>query len=53
MLGQKLPHEARFFKADLGGTTAIIMTQVATEYAKATEAGFALALDTLRYSGKR
>lgn len=50
MLGQKLPHEARFFKASLGGTTAIIMTQVADESAKAVEPGFTMALDTLRYS---
>ncbi len=51
LLGQKLPHEARFFKANLGETTAIIMTQVADESAKAVEPGFALALDTLRYRG--
>lgn len=49
--GQKLPHEARFFKANLGETTAIIMTQVADESAKAVEPGFALALDTLRHRG--
>ena len=54
MLGQNLPHEARFFKAALDGTTAIIMTQVADEDAKAAEPGFAMALDTLRYhAGKR
>lgn len=54
MLGQNLPHEARFFKAALDGTTAIIMTQVADEDAKTAEPGFALALDTLRYhAGKR
>ncbi len=54
MLGQKLPHEARFFKANLGETTAIIMTQVADESAKAVEPGFSMALDTLRYgSGKK
>lgn len=41
MLGQNLPHEARFFKAALDGTTAIIMTQVADEDAKAAEPGFA------------
>ncbi|MFN9472369.1 hypothetical protein [Acidovorax sp.] len=50
LLGQKLPHEARFFKANLGGTTAIVMTQVAEEYAKATEPGFTLVLKSLRYS---
>ena len=49
--GLKLPHEARFFKANLGETTAIIMTQVADESAKAVEPGFALAIDTLRYRG--
>lgn len=49
MLGQKLPHEPRFFKANLGGTTVIVMTQVADEHAAAAEAGFAMALDTLRY----
>lgn len=49
MLGQNLPHEARFFKAALDGTTAIIMTQVADEDAKGAEPGFAMALDTLRY----
>lgn len=53
MLGQKLPHEARFFKANLGETTTIIMTQVADESAKAVEPGFSMALDTLRYSGAR
>ena len=53
LLGEKLPHEARFFKAELGGTTAIIMTQVAEEYAKATEPGFALVLGSLRYGGGR
>lgn len=55
LLGQKLPHEARFFKAPLEGTTAIIMTQVADESAKAVEPGFTMALETLRYrgSGKR
>ncbi|MDZ7862974.1 hypothetical protein [Acidovorax sp.] len=55
LLGQKLPHEARFFKAPLEGTTAIIMTQVADESAKAVEPGFTMALDTLRYrsTGKR
>lgn len=53
MLGQNLPHEARFFKADLGGTTVIIMTQVADEDAKAVEPGFTMALDSLRYSGSK
>lgn len=54
MLGQNLPHEARFFKAALDGTTAIIMTQVADEDAKVAEPGFAMALSTLRYQpGKR
>lgn len=54
MLGQNLPHEARFFKAALDGTTAILMTQVADEDAKAAEPGFAMALSTLRYqAGKR
>lgn len=53
LLGQKLPHEARFFKANLGGTTAIVMTQVAEEYAKATESGFALVLGTLRYGADK
>lgn len=51
LLGQKLPHEARFFKAPLEGTTAIIMTQVADESAKAVEPGFTMALETLRYRG--
>ncbi len=50
MLGQNLPHEARFFKAALDGTTVIIMTQVGDEDAKAAEPGFAIALGTLRYS---
>ncbi|WP_298209033.1 hypothetical protein [Acidovorax sp.] len=49
MLGQNLPHEARFFKANLGETTVIVMTQVAEEDAKAAEPGFVMALDTLRY----
>ena len=54
LLGQDLPHEARFFKAALGGTTVIVMTQVATEHSSAAEAGFVMALGTLRYSaGKR
>ena len=54
MLGQNLPHEARFFKAALDGTTVIIMTQVGDEDAKAAEPGFAMALGTLRFSaGKR
>ena len=54
MLGHKLPHEARFFKAALDGTTVIVMTQVADEHAAAAEAGFAMALETLRYQpGKR
>lgn len=54
MLGQNLPHEARFFKAALDGTTVIIMTQVGDEDAKAAEPGFAMALSTLRFSaGKR
>ncbi len=53
MLGQNLPHEARFFKAALEGTTAIIMTQVADEDAKAAEPGFAMALDTLRYTAAK
>lgn len=54
ILGQNLPHEARFFKAALDGTTVIIMTQVADEDAKAAEPGFDMALNTLRYNaGKR
>ncbi|CAN7595936.1 hypothetical protein ASF11_18870 [Acidovorax sp. Leaf76] len=53
LLGQDLPHEARFFKATLGGTTVIIMTQVADENARAAEPGFAMALGTLRYSGSK
>lgn len=54
MLGQRLPHEARFFKASLGETTVIAMTQVAEEYAKASEPGFAMVLSTLRYqAGQR
>jgi hypothetical protein len=53
VLDLKLPHEARFFKADLGTTTVIVMTQVADEYAKATEPGFVLALKSLRYSAGR
>jgi hypothetical protein len=51
LMGQKLPHEARFFKVNLGETTAIAMTQVADEHAKAVEPGFVQALGTLRYSG--
>lgn len=57
MAGQDLPHEARFFKAALGATTVIVMTQVADESAKAAEPGFVMALDTLRFvttgTGKR
>lgn len=53
MQNMKLPHEARFFKADLGTTTVIVMTQVADEYAKATEPGFVLALKSLRYGAGR
>lgn len=53
MLGQNLPHEARFFKAALDGTTAIIMTQVADEDAKGAEPGFTMALDTLRYNAAK
>ncbi len=48
MLGQTLPHEARFFKASVGGTTVIIMTQVSDEDAQAVEPGFVMALETLR-----
>lgn len=51
--GLNLPHEARFFKANLGETTVIIMTQVAVEYAQRMEPGFVLALDTLRHRSKR
>ncbi|WP_298213214.1 hypothetical protein [Acidovorax sp.] len=51
LLGQNLPHEARFFKATLGETTVIVMTQVSDEDAKATEPGLVMALDTLRFSG--
>lgn len=51
--GQNLPHEARFFAANLGGTSAVIMTQVAVEYAQRTEPGFVMALDTLQYRAKR
>lgn len=50
LLGQNLPHEARFFKANLGETTVIVMTQVSDQDAKATEPGLVMALDTLRYS---
>lgn len=53
MLGQNLPHEARFFKAALDGTTVIIMTQVGDEDAKAAEPGFAMALGTLRFSASK
>lgn len=54
MLGQELPHEARFFKAGLTGTTVIVMTQAADENAKEAEPGFVMALGTLRYTaGKR
>lgn len=54
LLGQDLPHEARFFKAALAGTTVIVMTQVASEHASAVEPGFAMTLGSLRYSpGKR
>lgn len=51
--GQNLPHEARFFAANLGESSAVIMTQVAVEYAQRTEPGFVMALDTLRYRAKR
>ena len=51
MLGLHLPHEARFFKATLGDTTVIVMTQVADEDAQAAEPGFVMALGTLRYHG--
>jgi len=51
--GQDLPHEARFFKATLGDTTVIVMTQVADENAKAVEPGFVMALGTLRYGGSK
>lgn len=53
MLGQDLPHEAGFFKAAVGETTMIVMTQVADENAKAAEPGMAMVLDTLRYSGSK
>lgn len=51
MLGETLPHEARFFKASVGATTVIIMTQVSDEDAPAAEPGFVMALETLRVSG--
>lgn len=53
LLGQDLPHEARFFKAALAGTTVIVMTQVSDDSAKAAEPGFAMALGTLRYGAAK
>lgn len=53
LLGQDLPHEARFFKASLGDTTVIVMTQVADENAKAAEPALVMVLGRLRYSGSK
>lgn len=46
MLGQEVPHEARFFAVSNGRYKVIIMTQVASEHARDAYPAFDLTLDS-------
>lgn len=48
LLGQEVPHEARFFLVPGPAMTAIIMTQVASEHAKQIASGFSVTLSSFR-----
>lgn len=50
MLGQLVPHEARFFMVENERVKVVIMTQVATEDVRDTAPEFDLILDTLSLS---
>ncbi|HEX6902146.1 MAG TPA: hypothetical protein VF789_20690 [Thermoanaerobaculia bacterium] len=52
LMGQEVPHEARFFLVNTGQAQTIVMTQVASEDALKVNAAFDRVLDSLRIADR-